>query len=90
MTQQKSENRIIPEERGNSFQTPSVEGGKAVPVNKVMMQLNLNFATAEYPRGVTAAVEADLSAPTAGEAPKAESSGEIGTSTGMIITWCPP
>ncbi len=84
MTQQKSENRIIPEERGNSFQTPSVEGGKAVPVNKVMMQLNLNFATAEYPRGVTAAVEADLSAPTAGEAPKAESSGEIGTSTGMM------
>jgi len=54
MTQQKSENRIVPEARGNSGQIQGVEspgGGKAIPVKSMVRQLTLPFATAENPKG---------------------------------------
>jgi RNA-directed DNA polymerase len=53
MTQQKSEDRIVPQGRGNPVPTQGVEcrgGGKAVPVKGEDQQLVLNFGTAENPR----------------------------------------
>lgn len=50
MTQQKSENGIVPEERGNPIPTRNKsEGGKAVPVNEMMDQPVLPGLTAENP-----------------------------------------
>lgn len=53
MTQQKSEDRIVPEGRRKPTSTRGVEplgGGKAVPVKGEDQQLTLAFATAENPR----------------------------------------
>jgi RNA-directed DNA polymerase len=53
MTQQKSENRVVPEGRGNSTQTRGVKhqgGGKAIPVRGKDRQLELTFGTTENPR----------------------------------------
>jgi len=51
MTQQKSEDCVVPEGRRKSTQTRSrTEGGKAVPVKGVGQQGLLPFATAEIPR----------------------------------------
>ncbi len=53
MTQQKSEDRIVPEAPGNRGQTRNTRmsgGGKAVPVKEEGRQQKLNFATAENPR----------------------------------------
>jgi group II intron reverse transcriptase/maturase len=49
MTQQKSENSIVPEDRGNTIQSPveKPSGGKAVPVNEQMYQPRLPGMTAE-------------------------------------------
>jgi len=52
MTQQKSEDRIVPEAAGNGSQTRNARtpgGGKAIPVKRKGRQLNLSFATAENP-----------------------------------------
>lgn len=52
MTQQKSEDRIVPEAAGNRSQTRATrrtEGGKAIPVKKKERQLDLSFATAGNP-----------------------------------------
>jgi len=54
MTQQKSEDRIVPKGRGNSTSTRGVEppgGGKAIPVKGEDRQLMLFFTAAENPRG---------------------------------------
>ncbi len=51
MTQQKSEDCIVPEGRRKAVPTRGTErpgGGKAVPVNQVSWQLVLPFATAEH------------------------------------------
>jgi len=53
MAQQESEDRIVPEGRGNSSRARGVEpcgGGKAVPVEGEGEQLTLAFAAAESPR----------------------------------------
>lgn len=53
MTQQKSENRAVPEGRRKSVPTrrhEQTEGGKAVPVKEADRQFLLPFATAENPR----------------------------------------
>jgi RNA-directed DNA polymerase len=69
MTQQKSENRIVPEGPGNRVPTQGVErqgGGKAVPVKGVDRQLELSFGTTENPRVERGAVRGkskDLSRP---------------------------
>ena len=50
MAQQKSEDCIVPEGRGNPVQTRGIVrrgGGKAVPVKGEDQQLVLNFGTAE-------------------------------------------
>lgn len=79
MTQQKSENRIVPQGRRKSVQTRGVErlgGGKAVPVNQESWQLGLPFATADNHAFTSARADAGaemgqpISAP--GEAPQAE------------------
>jgi group II intron reverse transcriptase/maturase len=52
MTQQKSEDRIVPGAAGNRSQTRDTrknEGGKAIPVKRKGRQLDLSFATAERP-----------------------------------------
>jgi len=50
MTQQKSEDCIVPEGLRKLTSTRYIEGGKAVPVTGVDQQLLLAFATAENPR----------------------------------------
>ncbi len=53
MSQQKSENRKVPEAAGNRRQTwraRTTKGGKAVPVKEKERQLKLSFAAAESPR----------------------------------------
>ena len=53
MTQQKSEDRIVPKAPGNRGQTRNTRmsgGGKAVPVKEEGRQQKLNFATAENAR----------------------------------------
>lgn len=53
MTQQKSEDRTVPEAAGNRSKTWNArtsEGGKAVPVKRKERQLNLQFAAAENER----------------------------------------
>lgn len=53
MTQQKSEDRIVPQDRGNTVPTRGLEhrgGGKEVPVKGEDQQLVLNFGTAENPQ----------------------------------------
>jgi RNA-directed DNA polymerase len=50
MTQQKSENRVVPEGRRKSVQTrgpKGIGGGKAVPVNEAPRQLGMRFEAAE-------------------------------------------
>lgn len=80
MAQQKSEDRILPQGRGNPSPTegdPSPGGGKAVPVEKVSPQQQLLFATGEKPRpdrrGAEVAEALDRSSAGASKVPKAES-----------------
>lgn len=79
MTQQKSEDRIVPQGRRKSAPTREVEhpgGGKSVPVNQESWQLGLPFATAEHPTELSAGATAGaaMGAPIAAtrEAPKAK------------------
>ena len=79
MTQQKSEDRTVPEGRRKPTPTQGVEppgGGTAVPVKGVDQQLTLDFATAGNPRGHPRRAEnadiPDRSGRTASEAPKAK------------------
>jgi RNA-directed DNA polymerase len=78
MTRQKSEDRIVPELRGNPGKTRTPRwggGGKAVPVKEEEQQLTLPFATAENLRPSRRAegVEGvDRSTPKAQKAPKAK------------------
>jgi RNA-directed DNA polymerase len=78
MTQQESENRVVPEGRRKPVptrRTEHSEGGKAVPVKEAGQQLLMPFATAENPRGARGAEgagEADRSASKARKAPKAK------------------
>jgi RNA-directed DNA polymerase len=63
MTQQKSENRVVPKASGNRSQTrqsQKAEGGKAVPVKGKERQLELRFATAENPRQRGAEARRDM------------------------------
>jgi RNA-directed DNA polymerase len=78
MTQQKSEDRIVPEGRRKAVPIRGVGppgGGKAVPVEGEDQQLMLAFATAESPRAVRGAEDAlnpDLSGAGARKVPKAK------------------
>lgn len=84
MTQQKSEDRTVPEGPRKSAPTQSVEssgGGKAVPVNEQARQLFLPFAIAENPgaekvKGLVAGGGADRSASTRATRPKARDKAE--------------
>jgi group II intron reverse transcriptase/maturase len=77
MTQQKSEDREVPQDRRKPVETRGVErpgGGKAVPVKDVDPQLSLPFATAESTRNrrePEGATKADRSALAASKVPKA-------------------
>ncbi|MEK7878300.1 MAG: group II intron reverse transcriptase/maturase, partial [candidate division NC10 bacterium] len=77
MTQQKSEDREVPQDRRKPVVTRGVEspgGGKAVPVKEVDSQLLLPFATAESKRFVRkpeGAMETDRSVSAASKVPKA-------------------
>ena len=54
MAQQKSENPIVPEGRRKSVPTDARRrGGRGVPVNQVDGQPQLDFTTADSPRGTT-------------------------------------
>ncbi len=74
MSQQKSEDRIVPEGPGNLVQSCGVEhrsGGKAVPVDEEVTQLALPIATAENPRGPVVEKRLDLSKGSEAMEPKA-------------------
>jgi len=81
MSQQKSENRIVPDGRRKSAASRRAEcsgGGRAVPVKGASRQLELDFATAENPRNFRGAVgdrASDLSDVRARTVPKAKASG---------------
>jgi len=86
MTQQKSENRVVPQGRRKPVPTEGAErprGGKAVPVKEVNQQLALPFATAEISRadrGAGGAEDPDRSGPAAHKVPKAKVKvGEVGS-----------
>ncbi len=90
MTQQKSEDCIVPEGRRKATPnrgTERPEGGKAVPVNQVSRQLGLPFATAEHPVGHTAGAndQADMGGPISAtlEAPKAKNKPRTATAATM-------
>jgi hypothetical protein len=78
MTQQKSEDGVVPEgpRKGPSTRGDSRQGGgKAVPVKEAGQQLMLPFATAENPRsdrGADSPLPMDLSMGKRHEAPKAK------------------
>jgi group II intron reverse transcriptase/maturase len=78
MTQQESEDRVVPDARGNSGEPRPprrVGGGKAVPVEEADQQLELLFATADNPRadrGAGSRRGADLSTQRKRTAPKAK------------------
>ena len=78
MTQQKSEDRTVPQGRRKAAPTRRLErpgGGRAVPVKGVDQQLMLSFATAENPRegrGAESADGSDRSGPKTQKAPKAK------------------
>ena len=83
MTQQKSEDRIVPQDRRKSVPTRGVErhgGGKSVPVEGVDQQLMLAFATAGNPRafrGAESAERRDRSRPRARKVPKVKAPPEV-------------
>lgn len=82
MAQQKSEDRIVPQGQGNLAPTRGVEhrgGGKAVPVDEQVMQLELPIATAENPQGAAREVVSDLSDNARTGAPKASGKGQART-----------
>ncbi len=76
MTQQKSEDRMVPQGRRKPAVTQGVErlgGGKAVPVNQESRQLGLAFTTAEHLRNkarANAGADRGHSLPAPGAAPK--------------------
>ena len=76
MAQQKSENPIVPEGRGNTPRTGLRRGGKGVPVNPEDGQLELGFATAESPRGTARERVVGRPTPRPDAAPKAKSKEE--------------
>lgn len=82
MTRQKSEDRIVPDARGNSGGTHAARpggGGKAIPVKGDEQQQLLPFATADNPRqnrGAKGQDAADQSTVSRSVAPKAESKRE--------------
>ncbi len=90
MTQQKSENPIVPEGRRKSVPTRASEdessrgGGKGVPVEETTIQPDLPFVTAENPamkmEGANASLDTDRSVPELCEAPKAKVKGRKRTS----------
>ena len=78
MTQQKSEDRVVPEDRRKSVRTREVEssgGGKAVSVKEEDRQLELSFAAGESPRrrGADGASSSDRSELRARKVPKTKS-----------------
>lgn len=80
MTQQKSENPIVPEGPRKSASTRAGEsqvgGGKGIPVNEVVVHPELPFATAENPEteveGANVGPDGDRSPPGPCEVPKAK------------------
>lgn len=78
MTQQESEDRVVPEGRRKSPRTRAdehPEGGKAIPIKEADWQRLLPFATAESPRhgrGVERSRAADRSTARVHKAPKAK------------------
>lgn len=78
MTQQKSENSIVPEDLRKLVQTQasadesSRGGGKGVPVDETAHQPDLPFVTAENPRGISGSLDVDRSASELTEVPKAK------------------
>ncbi len=78
MTQQKSEDYIVPEGQRKLVPTQRPRasgGGKVVSVDKRVWQPKLPFATAENPSGTSGGAGMDLSMPTPCEAPKANDKG---------------
>jgi RNA-directed DNA polymerase len=74
MTQQKSENRVIPEGGVMPAEPTWLKAtgqGKAVPVDQQVSQLGLPIATAENPQGAIRKTSVDLSTPRQAEAPQA-------------------
>ncbi len=64
MTQQKSENRVVPESGvmpAEPARSSARGQGKAVPVDQTVLQLELPIATAENPRGAARSAFSDLS-----------------------------
>jgi len=76
MTQQKSEDRIVPKGLGNSASLRSRGRGKAVSVNESASQLELSFATAECSREVGDDVKEDLSSVASPSVPQAKCKSE--------------
>lgn len=88
MTQQKSEDRIVPQGRRKPTATRGFErpgGGKAVPVKEEGQQLWLPFATAENPQwcGAEGTLESDRSGKRMHKVPKAKSNPGEGGPAGM-------
>lgn len=78
MAHQKSEDRVVPEARGNPGQSRAGRrgGGKAVPVKEVVQHQMQLFTTAENPRGIREAgshEDVDLSTSKRPSAPKVKS-----------------
>ncbi len=76
MTQQKSEDRIVPKGLGNSASLRSRGRGKAVSVNKSASQLELSFATAECSKEVVDDVKEGLSSVASPSVPQAKRKSE--------------
>lgn len=86
MTRQKSEDRVVPE--GGSTVAPTHGrapdgGGKAIPVDQQVTQLELTFATAENPQGAVVPMGGDASPTVARPVPKANVNAETGAPATM-------
>ena len=81
MTQQKSENPIVPADLRKMVQTQasadesSQGGGKGIPVDEMMNQPKLPFVIAENPKGATDNLDTDRSVSELHEAPKTKDKG---------------
>ena len=86
MAQQKSEDCVVPQGQGNLVPTCGAErhrGGKAVPVDEQVMQLELPIATAENPQGAAREAPSDLSGGASPRVSKAMVKGETSTPATM-------